>query len=207
MSGLRRLGTTMLLLLFLASCASMKQPSLKIDHYTLEYAPPKTGDLPPLTAVIKVERFSVASDYATPQMVYRDRSFKRETYFYHQWRANPRDLVTDYLSRDMRQSGLFKAVLPESSTLSPTHILEGSLDEFFEQDTEEGWRAVLTVTITLIKTKEADLTEGILFQETFHASQPCKDKSPGGVAEAMSEAMSRVSGEVIHTVYDRLKGP
>jgi ABC-type uncharacterized transport system auxiliary subunit len=196
----------LLLLLSMTSCASMKQPSLTIEHYTLEYASPKLGDLPQLAVILKVEPFSISSLYDTRQIVYRDHAFKRETYTYHRWRANPADLVTDYLARDMRNSGLFRAVLEQGSTLSPTHILEGSLDEFFEWDSAEGWKAVLTVTVTLIKAKETDMARRILFQRTFHAIQPYQEKTPQGLAEAMSEAMSRLSEELIRTVYEHLKG-
>lgn len=194
----------LLLFLFMSSCAPGKQPSLKIEHYTLEYGPPKPLERPALPVILKIERFSVAPSYSTRQMVYRDRSFKRETYAYHRWRAHPGDLVSDYLARDMRHSGLFRAVVQEGSTIGLTHVMEGSLDEFFELNEEEGWKAVLTVTATLIKANETDTSKKILFQKTFRALQPCKEKSPGGLAEAMSEAMSRVSGEIIQTVYDHL---
>ena len=190
-----------LLFLLLGSCSSMKQPSLKIDHYTLEYVSPKPGDMPQLPVILKVGRFSVAPLYDTRQIVYRDRSFKRETYAYHRWRAHPAELVTDFLARDLRQAGLFKAVTQEESTVSPTHILEGSLDEFFEWDTEQAWKAVLTVTVTLIKAKETDTARRILFQKAFHAVQTYQEKTPKGLAEAMSEAMLRVSQDVMKAVH------
>ena len=194
----------LLLLLSLTSCASMKQPSLKFDHYTLEYASPELGDLPQLPVMLKVERFTVSPLYDTRQIVYRDQSFKRETYTYHRWRAHPADLVTDYLARDMRYSGLFRAVLEEGSTVPPTHILEGSVDEFFEWDAQEGWKAVLTLSATLIRAKETDTAGRIIFQRTFHAVQPYREKTPAGLAAAMSEAMSRVSKDVMKAVYESL---
>ena len=194
----------LLLLLSITSCSSMKQPSLKIDHYTFEYAAPKPGDLKQLPVILKVEPFSVSPLYDTRQIVYRDQSFIRETYNYHRWRANPADLVTDFLARDMRNSGLFRAVVEQGSSVSPTHILEGSLDEFFEWDSAEGWKAVLTVTATLIKAKETDTARRILFQKTFHEIQPYQEKTPKGLAQAMSEAMSRLSEEVIKAVYEHL---
>jgi ABC-type uncharacterized transport system auxiliary subunit len=194
-----------LLLLLIGSCVDTKQPSLEINHYTLEYASPKPGDGPQLPVILEVARFSAAPVYNTREMVYRDRSFKRETYTYHRWRAHPADLVSDYLARDMRQSGLFRAVVLEESKVSPTHVLEGSVDEFFEWDAPEGWKAVLTISVTLIKAKETDTSKRILFQKTFHAVQPCEEKTPKALAEAMSQSMSRVSEEVIKTVYASIR--
>jgi ABC-type uncharacterized transport system auxiliary subunit len=189
---------------FLSSCATIKEPGVRVEQYTLEYAPPEHPERQLVPVILKVQRFSVASPYNTLQMVYRDRSFKRATYTYHQWRADPGDLVSNYLARDMRHSGLFRAVVQDESTVAPTHLLEGSLDEFFEWDDEEGCKAVLSITATLVKARESDISKKILFQKTFRTLQPCKERSPRGLAEAMSEAMSRVSGEMTRSVYDHL---
>ena len=199
-----RTGILLVLFLVVNACVTMGQPAVRIEHYTLEYTPPGPADRALLPVILKIERFSVAPSYSTRQMVYRDRSFKRETYAYHHWRAHPGDLISDYLLRDMRRSGLFRAVLEEGSTLATTHVLQGSLDEFFEWNDEEGWKAVLTMTATLINSREADPGKKILFQKTFRTLEPCKEKSPAGLAEAMSKAMARVSGKIIDTVYDHL---
>jgi len=203
---MRPIGTWPLVffLLFAVSCATMKQPSLKIDHYTLEYASPRPGDLPKLPVILKIERFRVASVYDTRQIVYRDKSFKREAYTYHRWRSHPADLVTDFLTRDMRQSGLFEAVAPPGSKLPPTHILEGSLDEFFEWNAAEGWKAVLTLSATLVNAGGPDRAGRIIFQRTLHATQTYQEQTPRGLAKAMSEAMCRVSEELMKTVYEHL---
>lgn len=204
-SGRANTRWMMVLLLFImGACTSLQQPSLRVDHYTLEYAPPPPVGRQALSVILRVERFSVAASYNTQQMVYREGSFKRETYAYHRWRANPGDLVSDNLARDMRQSGLFQAVVQEGSTVAATHIVEGSVDEFFEWSSGEGWKAALTVTATLIKAKEIDTSKKILFQQRFHVLQPCREKSPTGFAEAMSEAMSRVSGQIMKTMHEHL---
>ena len=195
-----------LLLLFLLSsaCVTVSQPRLKIEHYTLEYAPPGPLDGPALPMVLRIDLFTVAPSYNARQMVYRDRSFKREIDPYHHWRAHPGDLVSDFLARDMRHSGLFKAVVQERSAIAATHILEGSLDEFFEWNDEGGRKAVLAVSATLIAAREVDATRRVLFQKTFRALEPTREKTPGGLAEAMSEAMSRVSMEIVRTVHEHL---
>ncbi|MFO7461512.1 MAG: ABC-type transport auxiliary lipoprotein family protein [Desulfatiglandales bacterium] len=200
----RAMWTVLLFFFLLASCATMKQPSLRIEHYTLEYAPPEHPERPPLPVVVKIQRFRVAPSYDTLQMVYRDRSFKRSTYTYHRWRAHPGDLVSDYLARDMRHSGLFRAVVQDESAIAPTHVLEGSLDEFFEWNDEQGWKAVLSLTATLIRAGESDISRKILFQKAFRTLQPCREKTPNGLVEAMSEAMARLSKEIAETLHEHL---
>jgi ABC-type uncharacterized transport system auxiliary subunit len=196
---------TTIFALSMTACATMRQPSEKIDFYTLEYASPKLENLKPIPATIRVERFPVAPMYNSTRIIYRDMAFKRDAYTYREWRANPGDLVTYFLARDLRESGLFEAVSPYGSRMEAQYVLEGSVDEFFESDTDKDWRAVLALSTTLMVDNEPDISKRIIFQKTFRSTKPCRQKNPMGVAQAMSEAMEEISGEIIRTVYDALE--
>ena len=193
------------LALVAAACSTPRQPSPRIAFHTLEYPPPRVEDLKPLSATLQVDRFSVAPMYNTNQMVYRDSAFRRESYFYHRWRSNPGDLVTYFIARDLRESGLFRAVSPRAAGVFSQYILEGSVEEYFEWETEEAWKAVLTVSITLILDTEPDASKKVLFQKTIGSSKPFKQKNPVGFAEAMSEAMAEISRETIKSIQYHLK--
>jgi ABC-type uncharacterized transport system auxiliary subunit len=82
--------------------------------------------------------------------------------------------------------------------------MEGSVDEFYEWDSEEGWKAVLTLSAVLLRHPEPDLSKRIVFQKTFHAVKPCKRRNVAALSEAMSEAMAEVSAQVIRTTYQVL---
>ena len=186
-------------------CVNLKQPSYKIDYFALEYEPRSVGNLKPLSHVLKVDRFRAAPLYNTTQMIYRNGPFKREAYTYHKWRTNPGDLVSSLLARDIQRSGLFKAVVSYESRLPASYVLEGSVDQFLESDTDGALQAVLTVSTTLVAAGERDINKSVLFQKAFHAAQPCKEKSPKGLAEAMSQAMAQVSEDIIRSLHAHLK--
>ncbi len=195
----------LLLVILVGACLNLKEPGVKINFYTLEYEPPRITGLQTLPVIIRLVRFSVAPSYNTEQMIYRDRSFRREADIYHQWRANPGDLVTYFLSRDMQQSGLFEAVLPYESMLTSSFVVEGSVDEFFEWDDKDSWKAVLKVNITLMAENEPDISKRVLFQKTYGKTESCKQKTPASLAGAMSLAMAEVSREIIEDIYSHLK--
>jgi ABC-type uncharacterized transport system auxiliary subunit len=201
----RLLISVMLLALSITACATMRQPSEKIDFYTLEYASPKVEGLKPIPATIRLERFTVAPIYNSTQIIYRDMSFKRDAYTYREWRANPGDLVTYFLTRDLRESGLFEAVSLYGSRMQAQYVLEGSVDEFFESDADRAWKGVLALSTTLMVDNEPDISKRIIFQKTFRSTKPCRQKNPMGVAEAMSEAMSAISEQIVRTVYEALE--
>ena len=205
MYGKTKISILCLSVLILAGCVNLKQPRNRVQHYILEYASPVIKDLKPLPVSLKIDRFSVAPAYNTNRIIYRDASFKRNEYFFHKWRANPGDIVTSFLSRDIRASGLFKAVLPQGSDFPFSCVLEGSVDEFLEWDAPAGWNAVLAVTVTLMAANEPDVSKRILFQKTYRVEKPFSEKSPQGLARAMSSAMGDISAEIIRDIYSVLK--
>jgi cholesterol transport system auxiliary component len=154
--------------------------------------------------VLKVERFHVAPEFNTYQMVYGEGAFKRNVYHYHQWRSNPGDLVTYALMRDLRNSGSFAGVLPRESPIPPTHVLEGMVDQIYEKDGSATCDAVLSMSITLLIVGEPDLTKRILLQKSYQETEPCGRRNPDALAEAMSHAMRRVSGKIIEDLKAHL---
>jgi len=191
--------------MLIGACMNLTQPSPKVAFYTLEYEAGDIGETKPLPFAIRIERFSVAPVYNTPRIIYRDKSFIRTEYTYHKWRANPGDLVTYFLARDMKRSGLFKAVIPRDSGIPATYLLEGAVDEFLEWDSENTWKAVLGLSITLMAENEPDVSKRILFQRTYRATQTCRLEHPKALAEAMSLAMAEISARIIKDIYGQLK--
>lgn len=192
------------LALGLSACLDLKQPSNKIEYYSLEYDPPPMRDLEPISNVIAVELFGVSPIYNTRKIIYRDKSFKRAAYDYHKWHANPGEFVSHFLARDLQRSHLFKAVVPRNRPFPGATVLGGSVDEFLEADMPAGWQAVLSLSIILVAEHEPDAVKKILFQKTYDVRKPCRRKNPRALAEAMSQAMSEASARIIRDVYEHL---
>ena len=186
----------------IGGCLGIKHPETKIHYYTLEYDAPEMVDLQPLPYIIHIERFSVSPLYNSNRMNYSSKPFIRDAYHYHKWQVNPGDLVTHYLKRDFQQSDLFKAVFSHANRFSSSHVIEGTVDKFFELDGQDLWEAVLSVGITLIAANEQDIKKRILFQKKYGIKEACSKKTPQAVAEAMSKAMARIS-EMIQTDIHR----
>ena len=195
------LGTSSLavfpLLFLLAGCG--KPPTL-VQRYILEYPSPAVAGGAKVGAVIKVELFSVAQVYNSPAMIYQPRPFKSDTYNYHRWRVNPGNMVTDYLLRDLRNSGLFKAVLPYGTSGKSRFLLEGGIEEFQEIDAPGGWQAALALNITLLDLSRQELPERVVFQKNYRTLEPLTEQTPQGLAQGMSRAMERLSAQIIAEV-------
>ena len=193
------------LLVLSLGCLDIRRPTKNIEFYSLEYAPPKMPALPQIPAVLRIERFSVAPPYNSNRILYRDSSLTRNEYVYYKWRSTPGELVAHFLGRDMRQSGLFKAVIPSESRIASSHMIEGSVEEFLEWDTLEDWKAILSISVTLLEENRSDITGRVLFQKTYRTEKKCAQKNPQALAAAMSQAMSELSGLVIRDIYESLR--
>jgi ABC-type uncharacterized transport system auxiliary subunit len=191
--------------MLVGGCSGLGKPGERINYYVLEYPSPAITGLEPIPAVVRLERFSVAPQYDTERIVYREKDFVLETYNYHRWRANPGDLVTYFLERDFRESGLFRGVLPRDSRLSPDRVLEGSVEEILEWDGPDQWEAVLAVSIALIARDEPDVSRSVLYQATYREREPCARNHPKALSEAMSRAMARISRRIIIDVHGVMK--
>jgi len=168
--------------------------------------PVTNTNLNPVQAALKVERFSIAPVYNTSRIVYRDQEFKRSSYFYHKWKSNPADLVSYFLTRDIRESGLFTAVNVPDSKITHTHIVEGLIDEFLEWDSKDKWEAVLSMNVTLLDSGTSDISKRVIFQQKFSSRKMCKEKHPKALAQAMSQAMAEVSENICLTIHNALEG-
>lgn len=205
MNHARTLIVLSLLASLVGGCLGTKQPEKKTDYYTLEYDPPKIAGLKPLPFVIRVDRFRVAPFYRSNKIVYKKKPFKRDAYVYHKWGANPGDLVTYFLTRDIKHSSLFKAVSGLDSRFSFSHAIEGTIDDFFELDGKDSWEAVLSLSISFLAKNEPDIIKKVLFQKKYSAREKCRQKNPRALAEAMSKAMARISETIITDIYNCLK--
>jgi ABC-type uncharacterized transport system auxiliary subunit len=186
----------------LAACG--KPPNL-INRYVLNYPPPAVAKLTPLDTAIKVATFSADQTINRPEMIYKVNPYKTGVYQYNRWRTDPAYLATDYLTRDFRDSGLFKAVYSSDNSGKARFHLEGGVVDFQENDEPPPWHAALTLNITLLDTDQENVADKVMFQRNYHAQEVMPARTPEGLAEAMSTAMGQVSKKIVHDVYQAIK--
>jgi ABC-type uncharacterized transport system auxiliary subunit len=193
-----------LVLLCLVGCFPKAKKPTPISYYTLEYQAPDPRNLPPLPVTLKFYRLETAPPYRTDRMVYRGSAFKWGKYDYHRWQIEPGRLATYFLVRDFRNTSLFKAALPPESIVSSSHFLSGTVDEFYQEEDRETWKAVLAVSITLAAERGRDTTGEVLIQKSYREEEPLERKNPTALAGAMSRAMERISERMVRDVYEAL---
>ena len=194
-----------LLVIGLTGCIGGGAPTPHVDQYILEYPPPGIGQVAGTEALLKVERFSAARLHAGPAMLYRQGPFRRDAYHERRWRVAPADMVTDFLQRDLRHAGLFRAVLAARDPEETRFVLMGGVDEFGEVADGERRKAVLAATVTLLDLSVREIPGRVVFQKNYRCEAPFVRAGGADLAEAMSRAMSQFSAQVIADIDAALK--
>ena len=204
LQGHHQLYLYFVLIFVLIGCVGPTNPVQEVTYYTFSYDPPPVKDMARLPVVLQIDAFTTATLYNTEKIVYRPESYQRKVYNYHRWQSMPGELVAYYLARDMKASARFKAVLTQPGQLLPTHLLAGTVDEIFEDDTPNGWQAVISLTVTLADASERDANSAIIFQKNYQVSEFSASRNPTAVVSAMSLAMSTISERVITDIFNAL---
>jgi len=191
-------------MILISSCGFGSRSSYRVNQYTLEYSPPEFKEQTAIDELLRVERFSVSQTYNTSAMIYKEGPHLRNVDPYNRWRTKPGEMTTENLVRDLRNSGLFRGVISYSDTGNVRYLLEGQVDEFLELSEQNGM-ALLSLNVTLVDLKKSSAADRMIFQRDYKVAEPCTEKTPAGLAQAMSRAMREISRQILVDLQKELK--
>ena len=127
------------------------------------------------------------------------------TFNYSRWAVNPADMIADSLLRDMRDSGLFRAVFSRYETDEGQFLISGSIEEFYLRMDKSNKTAVISIVISLKDTREKETGKRIMFQKKYVREEPLQESSPRGYCQAASQAMRVISEQITNDIYTAIK--
>lgn len=201
----KRIGIILLLLVLLSGCLGGSGKTPFIRQYVLEYPPPQGSGRPAVEAMVRVERFSADRIFMGQAMLYRKGPFLRDAYPAERWRVSPGDMATEFLRRDLREAGLFRAVLAERDAEEARFSLTGGVEAFLESWGTGNRKAILTATITLLDLSLKETAGLVVLQKTYRLEAAVTGEGGAGLAAAMSLAMADLSRQVIADIASALK--
>ena len=208
LTGLKKMKpfiSSIFVITLLTGCGSIiKQPAPIMSYYQINYAPTAIKSQK-TDKTILVKSFNVSAAYQRDTIVYRDDNYNIGFYPYKQWIAAPGDLITEAISRDLRDSGLFAGVISSSSLQRPDYILLGSLNEIGELKNSDGIHGNISIILTLVKQASTNSIEEIVLQKTYNESVKCASDNVEDVVKAISEATKTVSKDAINDIADAIK--
>jgi len=157
-------------------------------------APDQTG-----SAILAVEAFETDGPYDDARIVYRESRYRLDYYHYHRWAAAPGALVADFLRDAYGRSGRFRRVVAEADADS-TVVLTGRVIALEEIDRQDGrWQARVALELALRDAAGGEL----VWSERLEETEPIQQRSPEGVARALSTAMARIAARTAPAIARR----
>jgi ABC-type uncharacterized transport system auxiliary subunit len=149
-------------------------------------------------AVLVLETLSTDAAYDDDRIAYRTTPVRIDYYQYHRWSSSPGTMVSNYLEQALEASGRFRAVVRELTAAAPV-ILAGrvvAIEEVDRSRTEWLGRIVIELTLNDARTGES------LWTEQLEETEPLRERTPEGLAAALSIAMSRIVAHAVPVIAD-----
>lgn len=135
-----------------------------------------------------VRDMEVVGAYDDARIIYRESDYRLKRYEYHEWVVPPGELVSDALRDGYAASGRF-ARLEREHDASIDAVLDGRLFALEEVDsTRVRWFAHLRLELELLDARSRER----LWSREYDVTRPMQERSPEGLAAAISVALGEV---------------
>jgi Uncharacterized protein conserved in bacteria len=172
-------------------CLDLKKSYPEKRSFVLDVGAPPQETPANGAIVLKINKLRVSPLFAGRAMVYRVADLQYESDFYDEWFVAPGTLVTQQVHQWLSRSAGFETVVVGTNHVEPTHLLEGTVTEFYG-DFRAAPRAVLGLELHLLDA----LHERQFFRRTYHQDVPLSDQSSEALARGLTEALRAVLVDV-----------
>jgi ABC-type uncharacterized transport system auxiliary subunit len=174
----------------LLACAACAGAMPETRYYQL--VPPDTkaagGD-----GVIVLETLHTDSAYDDDRIVYRTTPFRLDYYQYQRWSSAPGVMVGNYLEQALEHSGKFRSVVREMTPDAPV-VLTGRVLAIEEVDKSKvEWLGRIVIELQLTDAR----TGASLWTKQIEETEPLRQQTPEGLAQALSIAMTRIVAQTV----------
>jgi cholesterol transport system auxiliary component len=168
-----------------AGCLDLKKSYPEKRSFVLDVGAPQQEAPSNGAIVLKINKLRVSPLFAGRAMVYRVADLQYESDFYDEWFVAPGTLVTQQVQHWLSRSAGIELVIAGTNHVEPTHLLEGTVTEFYG-DFRADPRAVLGLELQLL---DALHERQPFFRRTYHQDVTLSDRSSDALARGLTEAL------------------
>ncbi len=179
-------------ILFVAGCGTqdVKMQSQR-KTFSMDINPPANVSAPRNELILKINDFSIASQFDTTRMVIRDSDSRYTKDYYNGFIANPAILFAQQSQSWLSAAGICRAIVPASSILDADYILEADIKSLYAdfRDLNKP-QAMVEIEFFLIKPDREKYN--LIFKQTYSESANMQNNTVEELVNAYEIALEKI---------------
>lgn len=181
------------LIFILFSGCNLKQESIAINHYSIDFKTKKVVDKPKYNSIF-IEESQVNRAFNLTSIFYSQKDYKFEEYAKNRWINFPSNMVYNQIIDSFNSSNLFSSVITKDKKLTYEYLLKSEIIKLYQVFEQDKSYAIIKVNFDLIKDKK------VIKSYSFDKKILCKTNDAYGFVKATNKGLE----EVINTLLKQL---
>ena len=181
------------LIFILFSGCNLKQESIAINHYSIDFKTKKVVDKPKYNSIF-IEESQVNRAFNLTSIFYSQKDYKFEEYAKNRWINLPSNMVYNQIIDSFNSSDLYDTVLTKDRKLDFEYLLKSEIIKLYQVFEQDKSYAIIKVNFDLIKDKK------VVKSYSFDKKILCKTNDAYGFVEATNKGLE----ETINTLLKQL---
>ncbi len=173
----------------------------RIHYYTMDIPHTSPGTDPVIARHITIQRFQSESVLRDDRILYRVSPNEIGFYEYHRWTNPPADLVTDYFTHRLKDSGTYSGVSVYKNGSKSDFILQGRVHHFEEVDKGKEVFASVSLELELLDSK----TRASIWRGEADCSHPLASRDMAGVTQGIYGCLTETASNLLNSMQRQVE--